>query len=260
MQQREKGTIISINSQLQRLSPLHEIHRRSGAKFEIRVGWQIPHVYTSVQAETEALCQGVGLIDVSPNGKLLIKGNKVGELLAPVVVAPRAPGHTSVFSMNEKTLQIAHLAADEFLLLTPPGLEEAVALQVETLQVSRRANPASEFMTFIDQTSGLAGMMVGGPSSHKLLRKLCQLPLTEVAFPAGRVIQSTLAGVHAIILRDNRDDRQVFALYVARPDAAYLWEALLDAGGEFGTIPCGWAAKAAWEGQGLQNATPLGGV
>ena len=54
-------------------SPLHEVHRRLGARFVDFGGWEMPVQYTSVLAEHQAVRETVGWFDVSHLGRLRMR-------------------------------------------------------------------------------------------------------------------------------------------------------------------------------------------
>jgi glycine cleavage system aminomethyltransferase T len=91
------------------------------------------------------------------------------------------------------------------------------------------------------RTSGLAGVMLAGPHSTELLSKLSALPVAP-----SHVAQTSVAKVRAIVVRRDvtgvGSSTAAFELFVDRPFGEYLWDAVLDAGAEFGIRPFGTAA------------------
>jgi heterotetrameric sarcosine oxidase gamma subunit len=225
-----------------RLSPLHAIHRGLGAQFEYQAGWQIPKAYTSLPVEAAVLRERVGVVDVSAVSKLLVKGDEAQGLLTTMFdTVPAEPGLVSEMNAQDGRGYIARLTADEFLVITSPGTEGDTAQRLRT-------NQESHFVTVVDQTSGLAGLLVAGPNSRELLSKLCGLSFAPADFPDRRMAQTSLAKVHALIVHADRGDLPAFELYFERPYGVYVWEAVLDAGAEFGIAPCGWEATSSLEG------------
>jgi sarcosine oxidase subunit alpha len=226
-----------------RLSPLHVRHQRLGAKLADQAGWPVPEAYTSPENEAAAVRERVGVADVSAAGKLIVKGDAAAKLLANVFGrVPEIPGRMSPVHPQDEAGQayLARLSADEFLLLTSPGAEHAATRRLESRFANgewRIAIPA-----VIDQTSGLAGLVVAGPASRDLLSKLCGLSFDPTDFPNYQVAQSSLAKVHAIIVRNDLGNVPAFELYFDRSYGEYIWDSVMDAGGEFGIVPFGWHA------------------
>jgi glycine cleavage system aminomethyltransferase T len=83
--------------------------------------------------------------------------------------------------------------------------------------------------------------LVAGPSSQRLLNKVSSLRFTGRG-PADRLVaEGSLATIRALILR-RQWQLPAFECFFERSYAAFLWEAVIDAGEEFGAIPCGWEA------------------
>ncbi len=224
-----------------RLSPLHATHQELGASFVSRAGWEVPQTYTSPE-EAAAIREQVGLADLSSLGKLLVRGEAAAEALRDAFgVSPVDTGHTVQFTIEDQTQSardgsyLARLTIDEFLLITSPGAEGAAARQVKDGRVARGL-----FLTVVDQTSGLAGLTVVGPRGWDVLSKLCAFPLSLRDFPNRRVVQTSLAKVHSIIMRNDFGALPAYELYFERPYAEYLWNSITDAGNEFGIMPIGW--------------------
>jgi len=57
------------------------------------------------------------------------------------------------------------------------------------------------------------------------------------------VAQTGVAQVHTTLLRHDLGDVPAFELYFERPYAEYVWNSLIDAGGEYGIVPFGWGAR-----------------
>jgi heterotetrameric sarcosine oxidase gamma subunit len=154
-----------------------------------------------------------------------------------------APGHTLPVGIQDNPgsfldgSYLARLTPDEFFIITPPGIEGRFARQLE-----RECAVRGLFVTLIDQTSGIAALVVIGPNSYNVLGKLCGLPLHPDDFPDRRVAQTSLARVHTTIIRNDIVGLSAFQLYFERPYGEYVWSCILDAGRESEIIPFGWGA------------------
>jgi sarcosine oxidase subunit gamma len=73
---------------------------------------------------------------------------------------------------------------------------------------------------------------LGGPASREVLEKLCRIDLHPRAFPAGRIAQTPLGQVAALI--HALDDVPGFDLYLPRSLARSAVESMIDAAAEFG--------------------------
>ena len=227
---------MQINSEPNRLSPLHTQHHTLDAHFELRNGWLSPDVYTTTEEETATLRDHVGLADISARGKLIIKGSKVDGLIAAHFgESPTKPGN--VLAVESNHLLISKLTTDEFLILSSPGVEQEIITSLEAEIASQNT-----FVSLVDQTSGMVGVSIAGLNSVGLIEKLCALDFNPINFPDMRVAQSSFAKVRTTIIRHDRDEMLRFELYADRSYADYLWNTILDAGMELGIKPVGWVA------------------
>jgi len=219
-----------------RLSPLHDQHQVLDARFDLRGGWLVPEMYTNTGDEAKTLQESVGLTDISAWGKLTLKGVAAGTVVsASLGESPTEAG--VILEIKPKQVLVAQLTADESLILTPPDAEKEIATLLEAEIVSQNS-----FVSIIDQTSGLAGFSISGPESAGVMKKLCALSFNSKDFPNMHVAQGSFAKVRATILRRDRDSLPAFELFADRSYGEYLWDAILDAGREFGIRPVGWEA------------------
>jgi heterotetrameric sarcosine oxidase gamma subunit len=228
-----------------RLSPLHVAHARLDARFENLSGWEVPRVYTSAEAEAEALHQRVGVADISAVGKILVRGNAAGLLGAALGAAPTVVGGVTAVTLHDATGlpvgpgSVTQLASDEFLLVTPAGVAQQIVNRLELQRVAPTTDDFNSQVSIVDRTSGLAGLLLAGPRSRDLLSKLSALPLAPERFPNQCAAQTSVGKVHATVVRQDMADVVAFDLYFDRSYGEYLWNVVLDAGLEFGIHPFG---------------------
>jgi glycine cleavage system aminomethyltransferase T len=93
-----------------------------------------------------------------------------------------------------------------------------------------------------DVTSVYADLLLAGPLSKAVLGKLTSLNVSDAMLPNLSCAQTSLAHVHAMVLRE--DIRSVFGfhLLVSREYGESVWEAIVHAGHEFDLLPFGLAA------------------
>jgi len=228
---------MEVNTQPKRLSPLHDQHQILGARFNLRGGWLVPKVYATPENEAKALQESVGLADISATGKLTLKGIHAGAVIsASLGESPTKAG--VVIAIEANNILVANLTSDEFLILTPPGVEREMTASLDTEIASQ-----DSFVSVIDQTSGLVGFSISGLESIEVMRKLCAIPFNSKDFPKLHVAQSSFAKVRATIIRHDQGASPAFQLFADRSYGEYLWDAILDAGREFGIQPVGWGEK-----------------
>jgi sarcosine oxidase subunit gamma len=117
---------------------------------------------------------------------------------------------------------LCRLAADEYLLLVESPEEWAAAY-------ARLDDPVTgQRATLSDLTHGYGKLQLNGPRAAALLPRLCGLDFSEVGFPDGHVAQTSLAKVHATLVRmDGQGERPRYYLLVDRSVSAYVWEVIV---------------------------------
>ena len=228
-----------------RHSAMHHKHLALGASMVDRDGWQQPTRYSSEQEELQSLKDGGGLHDISPCGKLIIQGEDVESFLASTFpdIASLTSGEVRMVAttkMSElESLVLARLSQDEFLVLTPVGQSPALA--------DAFGEAPDSCAHVLDMTSGLAGVRIIGPQAHLLLSAISELDVSDTAFPNMRCARTKAAEIHGTVLRMDRGELPCYELYFTREFGEYMWDALLEAGAEYGVAPVGLEAMAGFE-------------
>jgi heterotetrameric sarcosine oxidase gamma subunit len=127
----------------------------------------------------------------------------------------------------------------EWLVLGPPGTAPALAQRL-----ARLLAPAAEdeLVSVLDLTHGRALMRLTGARSADLLAKVCAIDLAEEVTPDGAAFRSSVARLVTDVVRDDVDGVASYLLHCETSSGNYLFEALLDAGREFGIDTDGFRA------------------
>jgi heterotetrameric sarcosine oxidase gamma subunit len=115
----------------------------------------------------------------------------------------------------------------EWLLLAPPGASAEVAGRVKEVS-------DGGLVSVFDATHGRALMRLTGAKTVDLLAKVCGIDLSEEVTPDGAAFRSSVAKLVTDVVRDDRDGEWSFLLHCERSSGQYLFDALIDAGDEFG--------------------------
>ena len=225
-------------------------------------GWQCADSYGPVEAEVQAIREQVGISDISPLAKLDIQGNHVfaslGQKLSlglslgisletvPVGRVVRVPPQALQLDAQAGGL-LCSLSRNHARLISPPGTASAVHTRVESV-IQQTADSACIHLTNV--TSNFTAIQIAGPLSRDLLRKLTALDLRPAQFADLSCAQGSLAHIHALVLRTDIQAHLAYQVYCGREFGAYVWDALLDAGQEFGARPFGLAAQRQLHAQG----------
>ena len=258
----------SLGLPLIRRSALHAFHLSAGAGMAENNGWHCPDSYGSVDAEVQAVFEQVGLSDISPLAKLDMQGNNafaalvqwlspdLSPDLSPGLSPETLPGRT-VVRVTPQALHIdpdtsglpgglvCSLARNHARLISSPGTAAAVQSHLEAVT---QPAAASACIHLTDVTSSFTAVQIAGPRSRDLLRKLTALDLRPAQFPDLSCAQGSLANVHTLVIRADIQTHLSYQVYSGREFGEYVWEALLDAGQEFGALPFGMAAQRQLQG------------
>jgi len=236
-----------------RKTPLNALHRRLGAKMVNFGGWDMPVEYPpsgGLIAEHKAVRGSVGVFDVSHMGDIRIhSGKKPGGPLAAVQhitmndASRLAIGqaHYSAMLYPEGTFVddvIVHrLGEDDFLLVINAGTREKDINWV-------RDNTKGFDGVVEDLSDAYTQLAIQGPRAAEVLQKLTDADLSAIKnywFTHG-----TVCGLkNTLIARTGYTGEDGFEIYVPSDVATSerVWNQVMEAGREFGIIPCGLGAR-----------------
>ena len=236
-----------------RKTALNAVHRRSGAKMVNFGGWDMPVEYPvtgGLVAEHKAVRSSVGVFDVSHMGDIRIRtGRTPGGALAAVQhlsmndASKLAVGqaHYSAMLYPEGTFVddvIVHrLGEDDYLLVINAGTREKDINWV-------RENTKGFDCVVEDLSDAYTQLAIQGPRAQEVLQKLTDASLAPIKnywFTHGAVcgLKNTL------IARTGYTGEDGFEIYVPSDAATseMVWRKVMEAGREFGIIPCGLGAR-----------------
>jgi heterotetrameric sarcosine oxidase gamma subunit len=177
------------------------------------------------------------IMDCTPLAKVLVRASADGEVARSLGVPfGRA-------ARDEHGTLVVGSGPGEWLLLAPPGAGAAVAGRVEEV-------PAEGLVSVFDATHGRALMRISGAQTLDLLAKVCGIDFSEEVTPDGAAFRSSVAKLVTDVVRDDRDRERSYLLHCERSSGQYLFDALIDAGDEFGIEVEGFVAP---ETQGVRG-------
>ncbi len=161
------------------------------------------------------------IMDCTPLAKVLVRASANGEVARTLGVPfGRA-------ARDEHGTLVVGSGPGEWLLLAPPGASAAVAGRVEEVR-------DAELVSVFDATHGRALMQITGARAADLLAKVCGVDLSEEVTPDGAAFRSSVAKLVTDVVRDDRGGERSYLLHCERSSGQYLFDALIDAGDEFG--------------------------
>ncbi|MPY78844.1 MAG: FAD-dependent oxidoreductase [Actinophytocola sp.] len=117
----------------------------------------------------------------------------------------------------------------EWLVLGSPGGQDKLLSRMRDL-----VENTGEFGTVIDQTHGRALLKISGEEAADLLAKVCGVELSDAATPDGAALRTSVARLVTDVIRLDDNGVPAYFLHCERSSGQYLFDALLDAGAEFG--------------------------
>ncbi|MBI4515336.1 MAG: glycine cleavage system aminomethyltransferase GcvT [Deltaproteobacteria bacterium] len=235
-------------------TPLYAAHAALGARFVDFGGWQMPVQYSGIIAEHTAVRTSAGLFDVSHMGEIEISG-------------PAALATCQRLTVNDVARLQAGQAQYSLLCLPTGGVVDDVLVHrlagERYLFCVNAANSDKDFAwmnaqrgaaTVRDCSTEFAQLALQGPRATAILQPLTAVALAPV--PAFAFIQAQVAGKDALLAHTGYTGEDGWEIYCAPAAAEPIWQALLEAGGPAGLLPCGLGARDTLR---LERALPLYG-
>jgi aminomethyltransferase len=234
-----------------RKTALNAVHRQMGAKMVDFNGWDMPVEYPAsigcgIINEHMAVRTGVGIFDVSHMGDIRLAG-------------PQALAAVQHISMNDAS-RLAVGQAQYSALLYPQGtfVDDVIVHRLgedEYLLVINAGTREKDFNWVRDNTrqfdcvvenlsDDFTQIAIQGPKAVDVLQKLTEANLSAVKFYW--VTRGSVCGLKNILIaRTGYTAEDGFEIYVPADEAtsARVWNEILNAGKEFGVVPCGLGAR-----------------
>jgi sarcosine oxidase, subunit alpha len=234
-----------------RYSPMQPWHEAHGARPLVAGQWIRPDHYGDPAAEVANVRAGVGIIDVTPLGKLDLRGPDVPRLLNLVYVnkwsklAEGAVRYGVMCAEDGVVLDdgvTGHLGPDHYMMSTTSSGADAVAVYLEHLL---QTDHPDWKIHLTPMTSDYASVNVAGPRSRELLARLAdQVDLSPEEFPYMGVRTATIAGVPGCFMwRIGFTGELSYEIHVPAAYGLGVWEALLETGADLGAAAFGVEAQ-----------------
>ena len=242
------GALAGQNMEPVQTTPIHQWHLDQGANMMVAGLWLRPNHYGDPAAEAMCVRERVGLIDVSPLGKLQITGPGVPELLERIYTNQwnnlRVGRVRYGVMCNDEGVVLndgvcAHLKEDSWYMTTTSTGATTI---FEWLQWWLQSG-WGEGVHLTDLTDTYSAFNLAGPQSRAVLEKLTERNLANKAFPYMRIRSAKIADVTCRLLRIGFTGELSYEVHCPSGYALHVWEALMDAGREFGIAPFGVEAQ-----------------
>lgn len=224
-------------------TPFTDKHIALGAKMHEFAGYNMPIEYTGIIDEHMNVVEGVGVFDVSHMGEIWVKGPKALEFLQKMTsndVSKLTPGKAQYSCFpNEK----GGIVDDLLVYMYEP---EKYLLVVNASNIEKDWNwlvsHNTEGAELENASDEIAQLAVQGPKAMEVLQKLTPVDLSAIPYYSFTV--GEFAGApHVIISNTGYTGAGGFELYFYNSDAEKIWNAVFEAGKEFGIKPAGLGAR-----------------
>lgn len=218
-------------------------HIALGAKMVPFAGYNMPVSYTGLNEEHLTVRNGVGVFDVSHMGEFRLRGEKALELIQQVTsndASKLTDGKVQYSCLPNKDggivddLLVYRFKADEYYLV------------VNASNIEKDWNWIKQFNTYgvemLDMSDNTSLLAVQGPKAILALQKLTSVDLSQMEYYTFCV--GKMAGIDNVIISNTGyTGAGGFEIYVSNADAEKMWDAIFDAGQEFGIKPIGLGAR-----------------
>ena len=215
-------------------SAVHGRHRELGGNVLWAGDWRRPYDYGDAEAETMAVHESAGLIDVSTLGKLMVRGPEAGAFLnLPLPEPLRHPeAGTDPLRGARRRRRPDHRRRHRL----PP--RRRLVLRHHDLERRRRGRELVRLVAgrmgldvhLTDVSQGLAAFNLAGPDSREILSGLTELDCSNDAFTYLDGKRAQVAGVPCLLLRIGFVGELGYELHCPAALAEHLWDAILEAG------------------------------
>ena len=251
-----------------RRSPLYSQLKAQGAVFGEKLGWERPNWFAApgvlaqgewardeysfarpnwfhaVAREHQAARERVALFDQTSFAKFQLTGRDAERALSWICANDVAkPVGSLVYTqlLNarggiECDLTVARLAADQYYIVTGTGFA------THDFDWISRQIPQECDARLTDVTSAFAVLALMGPRARQVLETLTRDDISHAAFPFAQARRLQVAGAPVLALRVTYVGELGWELHVPVEFAATVYEALMQAGAEFGIANAGYRA------------------
>jgi sarcosine oxidase, subunit alpha len=245
------GALAGRNFEPVRVSPMQPWHEQHGAKPLVAGAWIRPDHYGDPSAEVRNVREHIGIIDVTPIGKLDLRGPDVPKLLNLLYVNKWS-------KLEVGRVRYGVMCADDGVVL-----DDGVTgrLGPEHYLMSTTSSGAATIWEWIENwlqtdrpdwqvhvtpvTTAYASINVAGARSRELLGRVSDgVDLSNEAFPYMNVRVGSIAGVEGCVMwRIGFTGELSYELHVPAGYGLAIWEHLLERGEDLGIAPFGIEAQ-----------------
>ncbi|MCG6187013.1 glycine cleavage system aminomethyltransferase GcvT [Maribellus maritimus] len=226
-----------------KITAFNKIHKEAGGKLVEFAGFEMPIEYSGIKDEHMTVRESVGVFDVSHMGEFWIKGPQALDLVKkitsndPIILTP-GQAQYSCFPNGKggivDDLLVYFYEPEKYMLVV-----NAANIEKDWNWVVSQNDVGAELENASDRISQLA---IQGPKANATLQKLTDINLSEIKFYT--FVTGKMAGIDDVIISaTGYTGAGGFELYFRNEVADEMWNAIFEAGEEFGIKPIGLGAR-----------------
>jgi len=222
---------------------LTDIHIKLGAKIVPFAGYNMPVQYEGINIEHETVRNSVGVFDVSHMGEFFLKGENALALIQKITTNDASvlfDGKVQYSCMTNNDggivddLLVYRIKSDEYLLVV-----NASNIEKDWNWIAQHNDLG---VTITDRSDEYSLLAVQGPDADEVLQKLTEVDLFKMVYYTFEI--GTFAGLDDIIIsKTGYTGSGGFEIYFKNKNAVAIWNAIFEAGKDFGIKPIGLAAR-----------------
>ncbi len=225
-------------------TPFTDLHIALGAKMAEFAGYNMPIQYTSIIEEHNNVRNNVGVFDVSHMGEFRAKGPLAKQFMQYVTVNDihaLADGKVQYTCLpNGKggvvdDMLVYRVADDEYFMVP-----NAANIDKDWAWMSQIAEKMGMTLgvDFVNESEQWAQLAVQGPNALSAMQKLTETTVTDMEYYTFHIL--TFAGVEGVIFSTTGyTGAGGCEIYIPLAHAKKVWDAVYEAGKEFGIMPAG---------------------
>ena len=224
-------------------TPFTAIHIALGAKMHEFAGYNMPIEYSGIINEHLAVCEGVGVFDVSHMGEIWVKGPKALDFIQSITsndasILPVGKAQYSCLPNEQGGI------VDDILVYRYE--DEKYLLVVNASNVEKDWNWCVSHNTagaeLENASNRMAQLAIQGPKAKAVLQRLTSVDLS--AIPYYSFVTGEFAGCPDVIISNTGyTGAGGFELYFYPEEGVKIWDAIFEAGKPEGIIPIGLGAR-----------------
>lgn len=230
-----------------KLTPLYDRHLALGARLIPFAGWMMPVQYKGIIHEHKVVREKAGLFDLGHMGQVEVDGADALAFLQYVAtndVSKLEPGQAQYALLTNENGGVV----DDIIIYRPNEGEgyfvcvNASNKDKDVAWMQQWAAARSDLDVSVTDISDQTGMIaIQGPDSERIMTPLVSTPIADLDYFSW--IPNSIAGLPVRLARTGYTGEDGFEVYSSIDDIGVIWDAIYDAGQDYGLEAIGLGAR-----------------